>query len=62
MKDCEDSLVGCEHEMSDIVENVRICGTVNSTRQCQIEVRIIIGVLVSGVPLCELWFRCVMRV
>ena len=36
--DSEDSIASQQQEILDTVENIRICGTVNSTRLCQIEV------------------------
>lgn len=47
MKDCEESLLGRKHEVSDVMENIRICGTVNSTRQCQVEVCFLLFVIID---------------
>ena len=35
---CEDELVSDQQKMSDLIENIRICETVNSARQVQINV------------------------
>lgn len=36
--ECEDCIASQQQQILDTVENILICGTVNSTRLCQIEV------------------------